>query len=119
MDFIFRHSYSDIGLIVGVLIIVVIGIMKIIQNRRKINSYKQALNLIFLGIVFLLVAVVVKCLISGRCDKEYVIAFLSFVQIGREFITQGIALLGYMFLFFGITTLIIALINRFKERDHA
>ena len=64
-----------LGLIVLSLIIFVIGIIFMVRDRQKYNSYKRAFLYISFGLFLLLFSTVGNSLNSGRWDKDYIIAF--------------------------------------------
>ncbi len=103
-----------------ILIIFSVGIIKLIRNRQKYNSYKVAFIYTFIGLVIILFSAIVNSLESGRWDKDYIMAFLSIIYTDSEityplgFFLRRFAIIGYLFLLWGLLNLFIVRINRKK-----
>jgi len=108
-----------VSILIG-LITLLIGIILMIRDRKKYNSYKEAFLWISVGLFIVFFSTIYNSLELNRWDKNSIINFLSLIHLGErisypgEVVARLVALAGYAFFLWGLSNLAIVIIKRFK-----
>lgn len=119
------ERYGDIILIKISVIIAVIGmfvqIIIMMRNRQKYNSYKDAIQYLFVGLLTLVIWTIWNSAELGRWDKESVFSFLALIEFTKsepfpgDVVLRLSALISYLFISLGLANFVIVKFNRYKE----
>jgi hypothetical protein len=106
--------------IVIILFILIGGIIYMIRNLKRYDSYKETFFWISFGLFTVALAVIYNSLELGLWDKDTVLAFLSLIHFNTEvtypgeIVSRYVAICGYSIIIWGLFNLIIVKINRNK-----